>query len=336
MAGATIFYPDVSHHQGTINWPAVKAAGHQRAMIKATGGQVDGLLRYTDPAFAANWQGAHAAGLECGAYHFARNNNAGADEWDWFIQAIRSAGGLRAGDWLCYDQEDVRVGAQTKAKQRTQEFINAAIAAGYSQGELYSGKWYLEPAGIRAVDIPAGWRKLWISDYAGGIEVPVGWSLSQIVARQMTDKRSIPGIPALTDYNQVLIDWRHNGPIQEADMDATELRREMERFFRIPKDATFDQINGQTDNSAAFAMLTALGQGAVNRDNAQNAAISALAQTATDTKSAVVALAGSVNTAGMSDAQVSQLAALLAPHLHIDEAELKNALKAAVTDLVTS
>lgn len=56
---------DVSHHQGTIQWPAVRAEGVDFAYIKASEG---GDLR--DPQFAANWTGSGEAGIRRGAYHF--------------------------------------------------------------------------------------------------------------------------------------------------------------------------------------------------------------------------------------------------------------------------
>lgn len=56
---------DVSHHQGVIDWPAVKAAGVEFAYIKTTEGG-----DHADTQFARNWSGAAAAGVLRGAYHF--------------------------------------------------------------------------------------------------------------------------------------------------------------------------------------------------------------------------------------------------------------------------
>jgi len=62
---------DVSSHQHpggvAINWVSVKASGQSFGFIKATEGS-----SYTNPYFAADWQGAGTAGLFRGAYHFAR------------------------------------------------------------------------------------------------------------------------------------------------------------------------------------------------------------------------------------------------------------------------
>lgn len=56
---------DVSHHQGPIDWSAVKSSGIQFAYIKATEG-----ANFTDATFADNWKNSNAAGIVHGAYHF--------------------------------------------------------------------------------------------------------------------------------------------------------------------------------------------------------------------------------------------------------------------------
>ena len=57
---------DVSWHQGDIDWPAVaRQPLIAFAYVKATEGG-----DWIDPRFQSNWQGARAAGLRVGAYHF--------------------------------------------------------------------------------------------------------------------------------------------------------------------------------------------------------------------------------------------------------------------------
>jgi lysozyme len=56
---------DVSHHQGPIDWPRVRASGQSFAFIKASEG-----TDFRDTRFVENWQAARAAGLVTGAYHF--------------------------------------------------------------------------------------------------------------------------------------------------------------------------------------------------------------------------------------------------------------------------
>jgi lysozyme len=57
---------DVSHHQGSINWTAVKSDGVQGTFIKATEGK-SGI----DMKFSSNALGAATASLKVGFYHYA-------------------------------------------------------------------------------------------------------------------------------------------------------------------------------------------------------------------------------------------------------------------------
>ncbi len=56
---------DVSKYQGDIDWPLVRASGTRFAWIKATEG-----ADHVDQKFRQNWEGAKAAGVARGAYHF--------------------------------------------------------------------------------------------------------------------------------------------------------------------------------------------------------------------------------------------------------------------------
>ena len=56
---------DVSKFQGDIDWNAVASSGVKFAWIKATEGG-----DHADERFQANWEGAKAAGVPRGAYHF--------------------------------------------------------------------------------------------------------------------------------------------------------------------------------------------------------------------------------------------------------------------------
>nr|WP_285842546.1 GH25 family lysozyme [Ureibacillus chungkukjangi] len=56
---------DVSRYQENIDWEAVANAGMEVAIIKSSEG-----VDYTDPNFEVNYEGAKAAGLKVGFYHF--------------------------------------------------------------------------------------------------------------------------------------------------------------------------------------------------------------------------------------------------------------------------
>jgi GH25 family lysozyme M1 (1,4-beta-N-acetylmuramidase) len=72
LPGYAVAGVDVSHWQGAISWTGVAAGGAKFSYVKATEG-----VNFTDPNFAANYQGAKSVGLYAGAYHFARPDTAG-------------------------------------------------------------------------------------------------------------------------------------------------------------------------------------------------------------------------------------------------------------------
>ena len=74
---------DVSHHQGRIDWRAVRAAGTTFAFIKASEG-----ADHLDSEFARNWSGAQAAGVTRGAYHFFTFCSPGAAQAEQFARSV--------------------------------------------------------------------------------------------------------------------------------------------------------------------------------------------------------------------------------------------------------
>lgn len=70
---------DVSKYQRDIDWPAAAKGGVRFAYLKATegGDRVDDL-------FQANWNGARAAGIPTGAYHFFYFCRPAAEQVAWF------------------------------------------------------------------------------------------------------------------------------------------------------------------------------------------------------------------------------------------------------------
>ncbi len=144
-----VSYADLSHYQGSVDLAAYKAAGHDRVMLKATEG-----TGFLDTTFTARWRQAGTLGLKRGAYHFLRNALPGAEQWAWFIAAVRRAGPLQPGDWLCLDSEDPATPGRAVAC--SQEFTRAATLAGHVDGEVYTGRWYADPNGLTAAVFPVG------------------------------------------------------------------------------------------------------------------------------------------------------------------------------------
>lgn len=91
---------DVSNHQGTINWPAVKASGVDIAIIKISEGTT-----YYDPYAGFNYTNGKAVGVAMGGYHFAGGGDPVA-EADYFVNGMKP---FEAGDVFVLDWE-IQVG----------------------------------------------------------------------------------------------------------------------------------------------------------------------------------------------------------------------------------
>ncbi|PWW01990.1 lysozyme [Hoeflea marina] len=74
---------DVSRWQGQIDWAELRTRGANFAYIKATDGG-----DHLDPAFMRNWNGAAAAGIPRGAYHFFYWCRVASEQAEWFIRNV--------------------------------------------------------------------------------------------------------------------------------------------------------------------------------------------------------------------------------------------------------
>ena len=73
---------DVSSHQREVDWPQVSADGVGFAYLKATEG-----AGFTDTHFRRNWDGARAAGITPGAYHYFTLCSSGEEQARDFLAA---------------------------------------------------------------------------------------------------------------------------------------------------------------------------------------------------------------------------------------------------------
>ena len=79
---------DVSHHQGAVDWSAVRDAKVHFAFIKATEGS-----DHRDPRFRENWEAAERAGIPRGAYHFFTFCSPGMTQAEHFLAVVPPGGG---------------------------------------------------------------------------------------------------------------------------------------------------------------------------------------------------------------------------------------------------
>ncbi|WP_422115934.1 GH25 family lysozyme [Brachybacterium sp. UNK5269] len=82
LAADEVMGIDVSSHQGEIDWAQVAGDGVVFAYVKATEGS-----GFVDSSFRRNWDGARAAGITPGAYHYFTLCSPGADQAADFLAA---------------------------------------------------------------------------------------------------------------------------------------------------------------------------------------------------------------------------------------------------------
>ncbi len=106
-----IFGTDVSYHQGTVDFEAMRTESNMLfSIVKCTEGADEGTP-YIDPKFEENWAKLldlpptdPGKGMYRGAYHFARYDNrqdegetGGENEAKWFCKVLKEAGGYSDG-----------------------------------------------------------------------------------------------------------------------------------------------------------------------------------------------------------------------------------------------
>ena len=126
---------DVSHHNGTINWAAVKAAGYDFAIIKVGGRGYGSGAIYQDTQFKNNINGATANGIKVGIYFYsaALNEQEALEEAAWTCEQIKY---YRITYPVVYDFEEFGVhrnagtsGAQATANAKA--FLDYVASKGF-------------------------------------------------------------------------------------------------------------------------------------------------------------------------------------------------------------
>jgi lysozyme len=182
---------DVSHHQGEIHWPSIKAAGADFAYIKATEGGT-----HRDTRFGENWVGAQDAGLRHGAYHYYTLCRPAAEQATNFIATVpREAEALPPA-------VDLEFGGNCAARP-DRETLVGELKIFLEMIEAHAGKPAIlyvtrefedEYAVSRAIDRTLWLRRLFLAPNYG--ERPwVMWQASSI--------RRIEGVEGPIDWNVV-------------------------------------------------------------------------------------------------------------------------------------
>lgn len=182
---------DVASYQGRPDWAAVAASGIRFAITKVTED-----TGYVNPTFAYNWAGIRAAGMQRGAYHFARPEGADADdEARYFLGLVLAQGELQTGDMLVLDIESGNgdLGPWALEWCRTVE-----REVGFPP-LIYTGKWFTDAHGF-ADDTGLARYPLWLAAYQTTMPAPVApWAAVSLWQYSSTGR--VPGIVGDVDLN---------------------------------------------------------------------------------------------------------------------------------------
>ncbi|MFD4470261.1 glycoside hydrolase family 25 protein [Rhodococcus sp. NPDC058505] len=189
--------PDVAswQHPGGagIDWFAVRASGHQFAMVKATEG-----LNYVNPYFVQDGIGMRLAGMVRGAYHYA-DVRASPEAQAAFFAATAFpvvSGGLPP----VLDLEDAKGLPPAAVIDWTRRYLRAVESLTGDKPIIYTYPHFWRTAMANTTEFSH--YPLWIADYNGKNQpgpLPGGWS--HWTFWQYTDSGRIPGVNAAIDLN---------------------------------------------------------------------------------------------------------------------------------------
>ena len=195
---------DVSHWQGTIEWPAIQDE-YKFVFMKATEG-----TGFTDDQFALNWiYGAGEENLLRGAYHFWRFAWNAEQQAEHFFDTVSKTGDMGELPPVI-DIEDTRspkgptaVHSILQTLQRTEELFGVKPI-------IYTAQWWWNP--WTESNTGFGDYDLWVADYTWYSNVlnrprymPAGWADWQIW--QHSCKGCVQGVQAECDLNKAKDEW---------------------------------------------------------------------------------------------------------------------------------
>lgn len=183
---------DVSHWTGAIDWRLVVPAGYRFAFCKATESTT-----YVDDTLLANVQGARAAGLAVGAYHFYRLAATPKSQAEFFLKTIKS---LPLDLPPVLDFEEQASLAPAKVADALKTWLDIVAERTGRTPIVYTSAYFWN-------DFTGGpdWSAqypLWVANYtnASAPFLPRGWT--QWLFWQYSDKGVVPGISANADLNR--------------------------------------------------------------------------------------------------------------------------------------
>ena len=198
---------DVSHWQGTINWPLVAKAGKQFAFLKASDGLLltDGTM-FVDTTYPTNRAQARAAGIPVGAYHFARPDATPGDaiaEADHFVDTAAPA----TGDLPPVLDLEVSGGLTTTPLQAwVQAFMDRVYERTGIRGAIYvSPSFWSTYMGNTATLALNGYQVVWIAHWTTASQPTMpasNWAGEGWTFWQYTSSGTVSGISGSVDLDR--------------------------------------------------------------------------------------------------------------------------------------
>jgi lysozyme len=181
---------DLSHHDGTVDWEDVAAAGHTFAIVKASEG-VDA----PDPAFPGHWPAMKAAGLIRGAYHFYVTEDDPAEQAKLFVDTVD----LEPGDLApAVDVEVIGHDTQPGLADRLKTFLSILEQHYGVKPIIYTGPNFWDAN----LDASFGDHPLWVAEYGvSEPRLPAGWQEWHLW--QYDDDVTVPGVEKAVDASHV-------------------------------------------------------------------------------------------------------------------------------------
>lgn len=195
ITGSGVLGIDVSKHNGTIDWAAVKNSGVSYVIIRCGyRGSTTGAL-IEDPKFKSNIKGAQAAGLKVGIYFFTQaiNEAEAVEEASMVLQLIKSYA-ISYPVYLDVESSGGRAdGISKDVRTAVCKAFCATIAnSGYTSGIYANKTWLNEKISPSAL----GGHKIWLAQYAAAPTYNGPYHMWQY-----SSKGSVSGISGRVDMN---------------------------------------------------------------------------------------------------------------------------------------
>jgi lysozyme len=205
--GSTVEGIDIYDGTGTINWGAVKGAGVDFAMIKATQGTYN-----TQATFSTNWSGSKAAGVVRAAYHFFDPTEDGTAQAQHFLSVVGTLGpgDLPAmldiecpdGDPNCMYQGGSGAAAASDITTRMWNWIHTVEQATGKKPIIYTFGSYFSSNGIDTTGLGAYPLFIAYPTSASCFNVPAPWSTAVIWQYSWTG--TVNGISVQVDRDRFI------------------------------------------------------------------------------------------------------------------------------------